>query len=73
MSTTEEDLRKAQTDLARKQARWESYKAVAAIAAAAAIFMGFVLAGITWLHPRPQEITVHLDQPFVIQQPPATH
>jgi hypothetical protein len=68
MSATEQDLRDAQTRLARTQARWEAVKAVAALAAAAAVFMGFVLAGITWLHPRPQEITVHLDQPFVIQQ-----
>ena len=46
----------------------EVVKALAALAAAAAVFMGFVLAGITWLHPSPQQITVHLDQPFIIQQ-----
>lgn len=68
MNATEQDLRVAQTDLARKQARWEAVKAVAALAAAAAVFMGFVLAGITWLHPGPQHIIVHLDQPLIIQK-----
>jgi hypothetical protein len=50
-----------------RQASWEIPKAVAGLAAAAAIFMGFVLAASTWLHPTPQTINVHMDQPLQVQ------
>jgi hypothetical protein len=32
--------------------------------------MGFVIAGISWMHPSQQQITVHLDQPLAIQISP---
>jgi hypothetical protein len=67
------ELVEAQIAHYQQQARWEVPKALAAIAAAAAIFMGCVLAGITWLHPAPpppQQITVRLDQPLHVQVHP---
>jgi len=70
-----DEFRDAQLRLYRTQARWEPLKGVAALAAAAAVFMGFVLAGINWLRPpAPQMINVHLDQPLQIQMlPPWEH
>ena len=55
----------------RQQMRWEIPKAIAALAAAGAVFFGFVLAAATWLHPiplPPQQITVHFDQPLPFRQ-----
>jgi hypothetical protein len=46
--------------LYRTQARWEPYKAVAAIVGAAAIMTGAVLALSTWIGHQPQTIEVHV-------------
>jgi hypothetical protein len=72
---TEDELRalmKADLYLKTRQAAWEVPKAVAGILLACAVFMGFVLAASTWLHPSPQSITatVHLDQPLVVKVAP---
>jgi hypothetical protein len=67
MSTTEQQLRDADLLLKRRQAAWEIPKALATIGAAGAVFFGFVLAASTWLHPAPQQITVHLDQPLSVK------
>ena len=70
MSDMQDELVRAQTEIARKQARWEVPKALAMIATGCAVFMGFVLAAANFLHPLPpvpQQITVHLDAPLTIQ------
>ena len=64
-----DELHEAQMRLYRAQARWEPWKAVAAIVGAAAIFAGSVLALSNWMSNRPQTITVHLDAPLTIVQP----
>jgi len=51
----------AQIELYRKQARWEPWKALAAIIAAGAVFAGGVLTVASWWHPSPQSITVHIE------------
>lgn len=59
-----------QIELYRAQLRWETWKALAAMVAAAAVFAGGVLAVSTWVRPpQPQSITVHLDAPIAVQQP----
>ena len=60
-------LVEAQLTLYRAQARWEPYKAVAAIIGAAAIMGGSVIALSTWIGHQPQTINVHLDAPIVVQ------
>jgi hypothetical protein len=69
--TTDDMLRRElqQLDilLKRRQAFWEIPKGIAALAAAAAVFCGFVLAANYWLHPSPQQINVHLDQPIAVK------
>jgi cytochrome bd-type quinol oxidase subunit 1 len=60
-------LLEAQLKLYRVQARWEPYKAMAAILGAAAIMAGSVLALSTWIGRQPQTIYVHLDTPIVVQ------
>lgn len=65
MSGVQDELVRAQTALAQRQARWEVPKALATIAAAAAVFFGFVLAAANLIHPTPQQINVHLDAPLV--------
>jgi hypothetical protein len=45
----------------KDQARWEPWKALAAIIAAGAVFAGGVLTVATWWHPSPQTITVHVE------------
>ena len=62
-----DELLARQIELYRRQAFWEPWKAVAALAAAGAVFFGFVLATSQLIHPRPQEITVHLSQPLAVQ------
>jgi len=61
-----DELHEAQLRLYRTQARWEPFKAVAAILGAAAIFAGSVLALSNWISRQPQTITVHLDAPLTI-------
>lgn len=60
----------AQIRLAERQGRWESPKALAMIAlAAAAIFAAGGVAG--WLLPaHPQQITVHFEQPLAVKMQP---
>jgi hypothetical protein len=65
--TTEEDARRtllieAQIDLYRRQARWEPWKALAAIIAAAAVFGGGVFTVASWWHPSPQSINVRIEK-----------
>jgi hypothetical protein len=64
MRTTQ--LLDAQLRLYQTQARWEPYKALAAIFGAAAIFAGSVLALSNWISRQPQTINVHLDAPLTI-------
>jgi hypothetical protein len=59
-------LLEAQLRLYRTQARWEPWKALAAIIGAAAIFGGSVLALSNWISRQPQTINVHLDAPLTI-------
>ncbi|MBO0784325.1 MAG: hypothetical protein J2P37_36445 [Ktedonobacteraceae bacterium] len=58
---TDDELRQAVLKidllLKRRQAMWEISKGIAALAAAGAVFLGFVLAASNWLHPSPQQIT----------------
>jgi hypothetical protein len=71
MSAADDDaarlLADAQLRLYRVQARWEPWKALAAILGAAAIFAGSVLAVSSWIARQPQTINVHLDAPIVVQ------
>jgi hypothetical protein len=60
------NLMQTQIELYKAQLRWEPWKALAAMIAAAAVFAGSVLALSTWLHPAaPQP-----PQTIVIQMPP---
>jgi hypothetical protein len=59
----------AQIRLTERQARWEPWKALAAILAAAAIMGGSVLALSNWIGHQPQTINVHLDTPLFVGQP----
>lgn len=59
-------LIEAQLRLYRTQARWEPWKALAAIIGAAAIFAGSTLALANWIARQPQTINVHLDAPLTI-------
>jgi hypothetical protein len=54
-------LLETQIALYQRQARWEPWKALAALIAAAAVFAGGVLAVAAWWHPAPQVFTVHID------------
>lgn len=51
----------AQIELYRRQARWEPWKALAAIIAATAVFGGAALTVSSWLHPSPQTINVRIE------------
>jgi hypothetical protein len=64
------ELLDAQLRLYRTQARWEPWKALAAIFGAAAIFAGSVLALSNWISRQPQTINVHLDAPLTISPKP---
>jgi hypothetical protein len=66
MAQTEDELRDAQLRLYRVQARWEPWKALAALVGAAAIFAGSVLALSNWIARQPQTINVHLDSPLLV-------
>jgi len=64
---TDDDVRRsllveAQIDLYRKQARWEPWKALAAMVAASAVFAGGTLAIASYWHPSPQTINVHFEK-----------
>lgn len=54
-------LIEAQLELYRKQARWEPWKALAALIAAGAVFTGGVFTVANWIHPTPQAITVKIE------------
>ncbi len=56
-----------QIELYKAQLRWEPWKALAAMVAAAAVFMGGVLAVSNWVHPSTQSPPA---QQFVL--PPGT-
>jgi hypothetical protein len=58
------ELLDAELRLYLTQARWEPWKALAAIIGAAAIFAGSVLALSNWIGRQPQTINVHLDAPL---------
>jgi hypothetical protein len=45
------NLMQTQIELYKAQLRWEPWKALAAMVAAAAVFMGGVLAVSNWVHP----------------------
>jgi hypothetical protein len=60
------ELLDAQLRLYRTQARWEPWKALAALLGASAIFAGSVLALSNWISHQPQTITIHLDAPLTI-------
>ena len=55
----------AQIEQLRRQARWETPKAVAMIALALAAIVAASRLADVWLPARPQSIVVHLDQPLV--------
>ncbi len=48
------NLRQTQIELYKAQLRWEPWKALAAMVAAAAVFMGSVLAVSNWIASHPQ-------------------
>jgi len=54
-------LVETQIELYRRQARWEPWKALAAMIAACAVFAGGVLTVASWWHPAPQAITVKIE------------
>jgi hypothetical protein len=49
------NLMQTQIELYKAQLRWEPWKALAAMVATAAVFMGGVLAVSNWLHPANQQ------------------
>jgi len=66
MTAADDDARRAmlietQIELYRRQARWEPWKALAALIVAAAVFAGGVLTVASWWHPAPQTINVRID------------
>lgn len=66
-----DNLMQTQFELFKAQVRWEPWKALAAMIAAAAVFAGGVLAVSSYLHPSgPQTINVHLDAPLIVQPGP---
>jgi hypothetical protein len=62
-------LLQAQIDLARRQARWEPWKALAAILAAAAVIAGAIVALANWSGD-PKPIVVRIEQPLAIKVTP---
>jgi hypothetical protein len=59
----------SQIEILRRELRWEPWKALAATAAAAIVFMAAVLAVSAWWPPAPQQIDVYLDiRPAVSQK-----
>jgi hypothetical protein len=66
------NLMQTQIELYKAQLRWEPWKALAAMIAAAAVFMGGVLAVSNWHRtPLAQTINVHLDAPLTVPPGPA--
>lgn len=63
------ELVQAQLHLYRVQAKWEPWKALAAIVAGVAIFAGSVLALSNWIGHPPQTVNVHLDAPLTLAVP----
>jgi hypothetical protein len=61
---SEADLRQVQANLYRVQARWEPWKALAAMAATCALLVGTILGLANYLARSPQTIVVHFDQPI---------
>ncbi len=66
MATSEAELRDIQADLYRVQARWEPWKALAAMVATCALMVGTILGLANYIGHQPQTITanVHLDSPI---------
>ena len=58
----------AQIRLTERQARWEPWKALAAILAAAALISAAILALSNW--HQPQTIVVRFEQPFAVKLQP---
>jgi hypothetical protein len=54
-------LIETQIALYARQARWEPWKALAALVAAAAVFAGGTLTVASWWNPSPQTINVHIE------------
>ena len=50
-----------QIALYARQARWEPWKALAAMLVAVAVFVGSVLTVSAWWHPTPQVISVRIE------------
>jgi len=64
---TDDDVRRnllveAQIELYRRHARWEPWKALAAIIAASAVFAGGTFAIASYWHPSPQTINVRVEK-----------
>jgi hypothetical protein len=58
----------------RSDLRWEPWKALAAILAAATVMLGAIIGLANWWHPSqptPLNVVVHLDAPLVVPGPPA--
>jgi hypothetical protein len=66
VATTESEPRDIQPELYRVQARWEPWKALAAIIAASAVFAGGVLTLANYIGHSPQTINVHMDGPLKV-------
>lgn len=66
------NLMQTQIELYKAQLRWEPWKALAAMVAAAAVFLGGVLAVGNWIY-RPPQPTQIIFQPgsIVVSPPPA--
>ncbi len=62
-------LLQAQIDLTRQQARYEPWKALAAILAAAAVIAGAIVALANWSGD-PKPIVIRIDQPLRVQVTP---
>jgi hypothetical protein len=67
---SEAELRQIQADLYRVQARWEPWKALAAIVATSAVLAGTILGLANYIGRSPQTIVVHFDQPVSLQGKP---
>lgn len=62
-------LLRAQIAQTERQAKWEPWKALAALAAGVALFGGLVIALSNW--HQPQTLTVNFGQPLTVQMQPA--
>jgi hypothetical protein len=61
MDDRQRALIETQIALYARQARWEPWKAVAALVAAAAVFAGGVLIVASWWPPAPQTFNVRIE------------